>query len=227
MDNKMKNKMECCNLDNNIKEKRGKGILKGILYGLTPHVFCIAFVVFSILGATTATTLLKPLMLNPYFFYILVGLSLVFATVSAGFYLKRNKILSLQGAKRQWKYLSILYGTTILVNLIFFMVIFPLAANLKSGLTLTEAVKVVAGGKSEVQVSGPLITLQVEIPCSGHAPLIIGELEKINGVENVNFRIPNLFDVNYNSAKTSENKILALEIFKTYQAKIITRNGKS
>jgi len=223
----MKNKMECCNLDNNIKEKRGKGILKGILYGLTPHVFCIAFVVFSILGATTATTLLKPLMLNPYFFYILVGLSLVFATVSAGFYLKRNKILSLQGAKRQWKYLSILYGTTILVNLIFFMVIFPLAANLKSGLTLTEAVKVVAGGKSEVQVSGPLITLQVEIPCSGHAPLIIGELEKINGVENVNFRIPNLFDVNYNSAKTSENKILALEIFKTYQAKIITRNGKS
>jgi len=223
----MKNKIECCNSDNNIKEKRGKRILKGILYGLTPHVFCIAFVVFSILGATTATTLLKPLMLNPYFFYILVGLSLAFATISTGFYLKKNKILSLQGAKRQWKYLSILFGTTILVNLFFFMVIFPLAANLKSGLTLTGAVKVLVSGKSGIQTFGSLLVLQVEIPCSGHAPLIIGELEKINGVEKVNFRTPNLFDVNYDSAKTSEDTILALEVFKTYQAKIITRNGKS
>src|SRR4030042_1916052 len=98
----MENKKECCQKENNDKKKE-RGFLAGILYGLTPHLFCIAFIVFTVLGTTTATGLLKPLMLNRYFFYFLVALSLVFATISGIFYLRRNGILSLAGAKRKWK----------------------------------------------------------------------------------------------------------------------------
>ena len=118
--------MNCCNK----KEEKKKGILAGILYGLVPHTFCIAFIIFTIFGATAAMTLLKPLLLNSYFFYILIIFSFVFATISAIIYLQRNGILSIQGIKRKWKYLSILYGTTIFINLLLFLVIFPYVANL-------------------------------------------------------------------------------------------------
>ena len=131
--------MNCCKKPKETKKE--KGFLKGILYGLAPHTFCIAFIIFTVLGVTTATTLLKPLLLNPYFFYILIGLSFGFATISAIIYLQRNGILSFQGIKRKWKYLSILYGITISVNLILFTVIFPITANLNSGLSLTAAKK--------------------------------------------------------------------------------------
>lgn len=50
------------------KDPKSKGFLLGILYGLAPHVFCILFIVFATLGTTTATTFLKPSLLNPYFF---------------------------------------------------------------------------------------------------------------------------------------------------------------
>jgi len=120
--------MNCCEKPKETKKE--KGFLKGILYGLAPHTFCIAFIIFTILGTTAATAFLKPLLLNRYFFYILIALSFCFATASAAIYLKRNKILSFRGIKRKWGYLSMLYGTTIFVNLLLFMVIFPQVANL-------------------------------------------------------------------------------------------------
>jgi len=189
-----------------------KGFLKGILYGLAPHTFCIAFIIFTILGVTTATALLKPLLLNRYFFYILIGLSIVFATISAIIYLKKQGILSFSGIKRKWKYLSILYGTTIFVNLLFFMVIFPKVANLN--LNPTPAIV------EKTNLSS--ITLKVDIPCSGHAPLITSELKKIEGIEEVKFSFPNLFDVKYDSSKASKKEILSLEIFNTYKAEVIS-----
>jgi len=189
-----------------------KGFLKGILYGLAPHTFCIAFIIFTILGVTTATALLKPLLLNRYFFYILIGLSIVFATISAIIYLKKQGILSFSGIKRKWKYLSILYGTTIFVNLLFFMVIFPKVANLN--LNPTPAIV------EKTNLSS--ITLKVDIPCSGHAPLITSELKKIEGIEEGKFSFPNLFDVKYDSSKASKKEILSLEIFNTYKAEVIS-----
>lgn len=203
----------CCEKKEEIK--KDKGLLRGILYGILPHTFCIAFIVFTILGTTVATALLKPLLLNPYFFYILIGLSFFLATVSAVLYLRRNGKLSAGGAKRSWKYLSLLYGTTIAVNLILFMVVFPLAANFKP-LASSASVIDSAGGNLETQS----ITLEVQIPCSGHASLITGELNKIEGIKNVKFRLPNLFDVVYDPAKTSKEKILSLEVFNTYKATI-------
>jgi len=201
--------MNCCNK----KEEQKKGLLRGILYGLAPHTFCIAFIVFTILGTTTATALLKPLLLNPYFFYILVTLSFIFATISTAIYLKRNSILSFQGIKRKWKYLSILYGTTISVNLIFFMVIFPALSNLNLNLIQPAATT------NNVQLAS--ITLEVSIPCPGHAPLITGELKENNGIKDVKFRFPNLFDIKYDPQETSEEKLTSLEIFNTYKATIV------
>lgn len=145
----------------------------------------------------------------PYFFEILIGLSLIFATISAILYLKRKEELSFRGIGKNFKYLVILFGTTILVNLFFFFVIFPWTTNL--------------GEKQKVGVLGEVRslregTLQVKIPCSGHASLIIGEIKKVPGVESVKFVMPDKFIVNYDPTKTDLGEILKLEIFKTFPA---------
>ena len=221
MENSNNQKKSCC--ENKVKVEK-KGIWSGLLYGILPHTGCIAFIIFSTLGVTAATTLFRPLLLNPYFFYILIALSLVFATVSAFVYLKKQGIcicqktangtevsFSLEGIKRKWKYLSTLYGTTIFTNLMLFMVIFPLVANLSSGPSIT-------GSFTGAQSS---ITLQVNIPCPGHAPLITEELKKIDGIISVKFRFPNLFDIVYIPTRTSKQQILSLDVFNTYKAIVI------
>ncbi len=187
--------------------KKRKGIFAGIISGILPHSFCIAFVLFTIIGSTTATTFLKPLMLNSYFFYILVALSFIFATISAIIYLKRNQLLSLEGIKRKKGYLTILYGTTIGINILFFMVIFPLLANVSA-----------TGNAISSDSATADLSIKVAIPCPGHAPLITGELNTIKGVQSVRFGLPNKFYIAYNPQETSENDILSLEIFKTYKA---------
>lgn len=206
---------DCCK--NN--KSKDKGFLKGIIYGTIPHIGCIAFIIFTILGVTAASSIFKPLLLNAYFFYILIAMSLVFATISSTIYLKKNKILSVNGVKKKWKYLSILYGTTIFINLILFIVIFPMVANIGSGATITGAA-VKELGLSE-------LTLKVSIPCPGHSPLITEELKKIDGVKSVKFKFPNLFNVIYNPSKTSKEQILSLQIFNTYKASITKSNDAS
>ena len=62
------------------------------------------------------------------------------------------------------------------------------------------------------------LAIKVDIPCSGHAPLIIDELKKLNGVDSIGYTPLNTFTVNYNSQLTNEAAILSLEIFKTYKA---------
>lgn len=193
-------------------EKRG--LLTGITYGLIPHIGCIAFIVASILGITTATAFFKPLLLNSYFFYGLIVLSLAFATISAIIYLKKNGILSTLGAKRKWKYLSVLYGTTIGINLFLFMFVFPYTANLIPR-------PAISGSFTNEFSQQSMITLQVDIPCSGHAPLITDELYKLEGIAKVNFRSPNLFDISYDKTQTSKEDIINLDIFNTYKAKIV------
>ena len=179
---------------------------QGILYGLIPHVGCIVFIIGSVLGVTVLTEMFKPLLLNRYFFYILIAISFSLATVSSAIYLKKNGMLSRSGIKGKWKYLSVMYGSTIGTNLLLFLVIFPLLANYSS----SPSGAFVAGTST--------LNLAVDIPCSGHATLISQELKTINGVEGVTFSQPNKFAVSYDSAKTSKEKILALEVFKTYPA---------
>ncbi|NIO44365.1 MAG: hypothetical protein GTN36_02315, partial [Candidatus Aenigmarchaeota archaeon] len=111
------------------KKINRKGLFQGIAYGLVPHIGCIAFITASILGVTVAVNFFKPLLMNPWFFHILVLISIGFATLSSVMYLRKNGLLSFPGAKRKWKYLSTMYGSTIGINLVLFMVIFPLLAN--------------------------------------------------------------------------------------------------
>ncbi len=200
-----KNIPDCCKADST-----KKGIVSGIIYGLVPHAGCIAFMLAAVFGATAAMSIIKPLLLSSYFFYGLIALSLVFATISAVIYLYRHKSLSAAGIKHRWKYLSILYGTTIIVNLLFFMVIFPMVtAQVYSG----EPANVPANGVGK-------LTINVDIPCPGHAPLISEELKKVEGVQAVKYNFPNEFVVAYDASKTSKDKILGILIFQTYPAKV-------
>lgn len=191
-------------------KKEKNGISRGILYGLLPHTFCILFIVFSVLGVTLFSSLIKPFLMGRYSFLILAALSLSLATVSAIIYLKRNQSLSWQGAKNKWKYLSSLYISVILVNFAMIYLVFPALANTNLNKNSQQA--------SVITANYSLLTLRVLVPCSGHAPLIIDELEKAEGVRDVKFRLLNYFDVYYDAKIINEEQVLSLEIFKEFSA---------
>jgi hypothetical protein len=199
-------KQSCCEKDS---KKKSYAFWLGIVYGLIPHAGCIAFIIFAIFGVTMLVTFLKPILLNPYLFYILLGLSFVFTTISAIIYLKINASLSLLGIKRRWRYLSTLYISTILINLFMFMVVFPYATNVLASRTAVNRL---------LSQASQAITIQVAIPCSGHAPLITEEIYKINGIRDVKFQFPDKFVISFDFTKTSREKILSLGIFNTYKA---------
>ncbi|MBT3985765.1 lipoprotein [archaeon] len=69
--------------------------------------------------------------------------------------------------------------------------------------------------------SGDELTLKVSIPCSGHASLITGELYKLPGVTNVDYRTGHYFDVTYNPSITTEQDILNLDVFNSYPATLV------
>lgn len=211
MDNSNKKEPICCEKDN-----ASRGFLSGLLYGLIPHFGCLLFIIFTVLGVTTLSAVFKPLLLKSYFFYLLIALSLSLATLSAALYLKRSGFLTASGAKKKWKYLSVLYGTTVFVNLFLFLVVFPYVANLNINSSSASA------GIINSQNIASKLTIQVDVPCSGHAPLVIDELRKINGVQDVKFRLPDIFDVSYDSQKTSKEVIISADVFKDFPAKIIT-----
>lgn len=191
-------------------EDREKGF-KGIVYGIVPHIGCIIFVIASILSSTILMQFFKPLLMNRNIFYYMIGISFGFATLSSLLYLKKNKMLSLAGIKRKKGYLSIMYGTTIGISLLFFFIIFPLTAN-------------IGGISAQVVKTSSLLKISVDIPCPGHASLITSELKMLEGVEGVNFNFPNNFAVYYDVSKISKEKILSLDVFKEYPAKVIEEN---
>lgn len=182
-------------------------IKKGFIYGILPHSFCIAFIIVSIIGATALISFLKPFMLNSYFFYLLILLTLVLATISAVIYLKRGQNLSIKGIKDNKKYLSILYSSVVGINLLLFLVIFPFVANYSFS---------TSGNYSGSNVTSKVIS--VDIPCSGHAPLIISELKKEDGITNVKYAPFNKFTVEFDLDKTSLERILSLQIFNSFRA---------
>ncbi len=204
------------------KKDKNKGFLRGLLFGLISHIACIAFILFSVLGATAISGFFRPLLLNAYFFYILIAISLFSASLSALFYLKQNGILTLSGIKRKKGYLLALCGTTIGVNLLLFLIIFPLATNFGSGSAVKNFTDDVEGQNLESMAE---VSLEVKIPCSGHAPLIVGELEKAEGVRNINYQFPNIFRVSYLSDETSIEQMVSLDIFEKYSATVFEKDN--
>lgn len=196
---------DCCQKT----EKQPTGLWHGIIFGLLPHSFCLGFIIFSVLGATVFSTIFRQFLLLPHFFEILVGVSFVLATASALIYLGKFNLLSVSGIQRKWRYLLILYGTTIVVNVLFLTVIFPRVAGM--------------GTSRPVFGQNGLVTktISVQIPCSGHAPLIIDELKKIDGVASVSFNNSGYFEIGFDPQKTTIEQILQAGIFKTYPATIV------
>lgn len=208
-------KQDCCK-KNNLREK--KSFSAGIAYGLIPHLGCIAFIIGSTLGVTMLMQFFKPLLMNRYLFHMLILMSLMFATLSSFLYLRKNSFLSIFGVKRKWKYLAAMYGSTIGINLLLFMVIFPLLTNIPVSSSITGTA--VGVGRGNANFSS--LRLSVDIPCPGHAPLISNELKSIAGLIDVRFSFPNVFDVKYDSARTSRPKILSLDVFNTYKANVLS-----
>lgn len=129
------------------------GFLWGIFYGLVPHTFCILFVIFSIIGATSGAVFMKKFLFVPHLFQYLILLSLFFATLSAIFYLRRNKLFSMAGIKKKWLYLVILYSTTMAINLLFIYWILPAAANIgKQDANVTAITQITNINDDNVQV---------------------------------------------------------------------------
>jgi len=186
--------------------KKPSGFLQGLVWGIVPHIGCIAFILASILGLTAAASFFRPLVAKSYFFYIMIAMSLVFATISALFYLRKNG--GVKEAKHHKKYLTIMYGSTILVSVLLYFVIFPLVAGSTTGYIIADLQNL------------NTITLDVAIPCPGHAPLITDELKKLDGVIKVEYSPIKTFKVYYDPVKITKEKILELEVFKEYKATI-------
>ena len=223
---------------NSNKNETKNTILQGITYGLVPHIGCIGFVVASILGVTFAAELFRPLLMSPLFFYGLIILSMVFATISSVIYLKNNDLLSFQGIKKKTNYLLIMYGTTIGVSLLFLFVIFPMLVTSLPVLDSTQTTQNLVTGTSNGENSNLIATnttplntnqtnsigtlkLEVQIPCAGHSPLIVSELKKLTGVTSAKMLQWNTFSVTFDTTKTTKEQILAAEIFTSYPAKLI------
>ncbi len=192
----MKNlkQVELCNVKNG-------GVRAGILAALVPHIGCILFIVLTLFGISVGAVFIKQFLLMWWAFPALILFSFLLAGISSYFYLKRNCCAN------KTRYLSILFGSVIVINALLFFVIFPWTANL-SGRAI--------GDVSELSE----ITLSVAIPCPGHASLIVDELKKI-GVEEVTFNFPNIFVAKYNFSKVDKSQITNLNVFKTYKATVI------
>lgn len=121
---------DCCKPQK--KPENRQGLMWGILYGIIPHTFCILFLLFSVIGATSGAVYFQKFFRIPHLFQFLVLASFIFATISAVIYLKRINALSFSGVKLKWQYLTILFTTTIAINLLLFYVILPSVANLKN-----------------------------------------------------------------------------------------------
>jgi len=203
---------DCCQTP---KGKKPSGLWQGIAYGIIPHIGCIGFIIAAVLGATVLMQFFRPVLMNRYIFHYLILISIGFATLSSFFYLKKHKSLSWQGIKKRKGYLYTMYGSTIGINLILFFLIFPYMANITGNVSALEL-----GGLST-------LALSVDIPCPGHAPLISSEVKTINGVEGSQFSFPNDFEVYYNPSLTSEQEILALEVFEEYPATVLEQNANT
>ena len=198
----MEKEQKCCTVE---KGNSKKFFLSGIFYGLIPHSFCLAFALFSIIGAVAASAFLKKVLLINNIFYYLILVFLVLATLSIYIYLRRTNCLCKSGIKDNWKYITILYSTTLIINLVFFYSVIPALANIGSNKTTINQ-----QGVAEV-------SLKVNIPCTGHSFLIIDELKKDVGVTDVKFEAPDVFKTKYNSQITNVGKITSLEIFRTFK----------
>lgn len=195
---------DCC------KPRKANGFWQGLLYGLFPHAGCLAFIAASVLGMATMASVFRPLLMKSYFFYGMIALSFVFATLSAYLYLRKQG--GIHNARHHKGYLGILYGTTLAVSLVMYFIVFPALASASS----TENV-------TAIKPSADLqkVTLDVNIPCGGHAPLITDALKSVKGVVNIQYLPLTKFVVTYDARQITKEQIAAISMFSEYPARIV------
>lgn len=66
------------------------------------------------------------------------------------------------------------------------------------------------------------VRLKVAIPGYDHASLVAEDVKNLYGVADVYWSPPDLFDVKYDSSKTSVEGILSRDIFKKYNASVVS-----
>lgn len=115
----------CCQPTSNYK----KGFWTGLLFGLIPHSFCLAFLLLSVAGAASTAVLLKKFLLIPHLSFFLLITSLLLATLSAFIYLKKTGGYSPLMIKSKWKYLLTLYGSIAVMNIIVIFIVLPALSN--------------------------------------------------------------------------------------------------
>ncbi|MDP1728866.1 MAG: hypothetical protein Q8L27_01540 [archaeon] len=136
-------------------------------------------------------------------------LMILLATIVVYFYLKKNSALNNQGIKDKKYYLLAIYGMAIV-----FAVLLTYSFTNDSPQQIT--------GNAILENSNTAkMTLKVNIPCPGHAPLIINKLSQLKGIYNVDFSFPNEFEVTYDSSIITKEEILSADIFSEYPAKEI------
>lgn len=182
------------------------GFWRGLIAGFIPHSFCLLFIVFSTIGAVGASALIKKFLFLPHFFAFLIVCSFVFAIISAVLYLRRCGCFSWTGLKDKRRYLFLLFATTTIVNFLLMAVVFPSINKSQS------ATAVAAGSLDNAQT----IVVAIDIPCSGHAPLVINDLILVAGIESVDFITYNNLKIIYNPQLISIEQIRALEVFRSF-----------
>ncbi len=200
------------------KKAKPQGFWQGLAYGIIPHIGCIAFIIGSVFGVTLLMQFFKPVLMNRWFFHFLVAFSFLAATVGSALYLRSNGLLSWQGMKRKKGYLATMYGATIGINLALFLLIFPLLANVQV-VSASSATGLAAGSSNLAS-----LTMEVDIPCPGHAPLISNELKGVPGVAEIKYSFPETFQVYYDGESSTKEAMLALEVFDEYPA-TVTNDG--
>lgn len=114
---------DCCQPKSDINNS--KGVSWGFVSGIIPHSFCILMIILSVIGATTGQAFFGKILATNYFFPLMIGVSFVFATISAIFYLKKIGRLNTNGIVQKKQYLMMLFSITIIVNLLMGYVIIP------------------------------------------------------------------------------------------------------
>lgn len=180
------------------KSNISSSIWKGILLSVIPHIGCIAFAVLMVTGVGFGTVFLKNFLSNKWIFPASITLSFVIASVYSYFYFKK------QCCTNKIRYVSIIFSSMILVNILLFYIVFPWMTNLQNNSNIAFA-----SNLSELKI-------QIDIPCTGHAPLIVYELKKA-GISDVIFTDPDTFDIKYDSTKITTEQIKGLQLFEDFK----------
>ena len=189
---------ECC-------KPKSRGIKAGLILGIIPHSGCIAIILFALLGVTAANTFFIKFLSYKYYIPSLFVTSFFIASVAAFFYTRRFPDRRI---KSHWKYLAVLYSSIIIINLLMIYIIFPYATNLSS-----------SGNVISNLENTKILKLSFEIPCLGHAPLVISELQKVNGITSVKYLSEKSFEILYNPEEINKEQILEQDICKEFGAK--------